>query len=410
MNDRKFHLMFAVGMIGATLIGCAESQEAIVGDSEGAGGVRASAILVDGHNDLPWRMRRNFDYDFDNFDIALRHEDGHTDIPRLREGGVGAQFWAAYVPSTYIGRGAARVALEQIDLIKRMSARYPELEMAYTVDDVRRIVGSGRIASLIGIEGGHAIENSLGALRMFYALGTRYMTLTHSATLDWADSATDDPRHGGLSEFGEEVVREMNRLGMLVDISHVSPETMADVLRVSEAPVIASHSNARSLTDHARNVPDEILRSVAENGGVVMVNFYSGFVTEPGAAVASEGFEVWRRLQEEYPGDEDAVERAMDEWEAQHPTPPGTLAELVDHIDRIVEVAGIDHVGLGSDFDGISVAPVGLEDVSKFPAVAEELRRRGYSEGDIVKIQGENVLRAWAEAEAMARRLRAAAL
>jgi membrane dipeptidase len=305
--------------------------------------------------------------DFDRFDLAVRHEDGHTDIPRLREGGVDAQFFAAYVPSDCEGPGAARVALEQIDLIRRMVARYADFELALGADDVRRIAGSGRIAALIGVEGGQAIENSLAVLRTFYALGARYLTFTHIDSTDWADAATDEPRHGGLSGFGEEVVREMNRLGMLVDISHVSAETMADALKVSEAPIVATHSGARAVNANSRNVPDDILRRIRENGGVVMVNFYSGFVVPEAAEVAS------------------------------------------DMLNHIVEVAGIDHAGLGSDFDGIVNAPEGLEDVSKFPAITEELIRRGYSEADIVKILGGNILRAMEGGEEVARRLSSAA-
>lgn len=376
-------------------------------DTARAAAIHEAAIVIDGHNDLPWRLRKRFKADFTEFDLAERHQHGHTDIPRLREGGVSAQFWAAYVPTEFIGRGAARIAFEQIDLIKRMTARYAELEMAYSAADVRRIKSSGRIASLIGVEGGHAIENSLGILRSFYELGARYLTLTHSDTIDWADAATDRPRHSGLTDFGEEVVREMNRLGMLVDISHVSAKTMADVLRVSRAPVIASHSNARSVADHARNVPDDILSGVAEGGGVVMVNFSSGFITPEGAAAARDMFEVWRQLRSDH-SDDAVLERTWREWRDEHPVPRATLADLVDHIDHIVQIAGVDHVGLGSDFDGIEVVPEGLEDVSRFPALTEELLRRGHSQTEIVKILGENLLRAMEGAEEAARRPRAA--
>jgi membrane dipeptidase len=371
--------------------------------SRRAAEIHARAIVVDGHNDLPWRLRTEFASSFAEFDLGSRHEDGHTDIPRLREGGVGAQFFAAYVPSEYEGHGAARIALEQVDLIKRMAIRYPDLEMACSTGDVQRIARSGKIAVLIAIEGGHAIENSLGVLRMFYELGARYMTLTHASSTDWADAATDEARHGGLTEFGEEVVREMNRLGMLVDISHVSVETMEDVLRVSEAPVIASHSGARAINNHSRNVPDAILSRMAEQGGVVMPNFYSGFVVPEGADMARDMFDVLRALRVEYGDDEDAVDEAWREWAAEHPIPRGTVSDVVNHIDRIVEVAGLDHAGLCSDFDGITVTPVGLEDVSTFPAITEELLRRGYTEDGITKILGGNVLRALAGAEDVAR-------
>ena len=398
------------GLIAAALLAAAISaaaQEVVVEEKQRAEAVQRQAILVDGHNDLPWRMRENFDYDLAAFDIAVRHSDGHTDILRLREGGVGAQFWAAYVPIEYLSEGGARVALEQIDFVRRMTEAYDDLEMAYGAADVRRIVAAGKIASLIGVEGGHAIENSLAVLRTFYALGVRYMTLTHASTTDWADAATDEPRHGGLGEFGEQVVREMNRLGMLVDISHVAPETMDDVLRVSRAPVIASHSNARAIADHPRNVPDDILRRIPENGGVVMVNFYSGFVVQEAAEIVREMFDVWRRIRAEHKGDDEAIERAGREWQAANPIPRGDVANLVDHIDHIVGVAGIDHVGIGSDFDGVTVLPEGLEDVSRFPSVTEEVVRRGYSDDDIKKILGGNVLRAFERAEEIARMLRA---
>ncbi len=402
LGIKRVCLAVLIGAVGS----CEPAGEEVkVGQSERAAAIRARAILVDGHNDLPWRVRSEFDSSFDLLDISARRADGHTDIPRLREGGVGAQFFAAYVPVDYIERGAARVALEQIDLIRRMVARYPELEMAYSAQDVRRVVGSGKIAALIGIEGGHAIENSLGALRMFYDLGVRYMTLTHASTIDWADAATDEERHGGLTAFGEQVVREMNRLGMLVDISHVSAETMRDVLRVTEAPVIASHSCARAIADHPRNVPNDVLRMLASNGGVIMVNFYSGFVVPEAAPIVEDMFEVQRRLRAEHPGDDAAFERAWSEWQAANPIPRGGVGHVVDHIDHIVQVAGVDHVGLGSDYDGVTQLPEGLEDVSKFPAITEELLRRGYSDGDILKILGANALRALEAAEDAASRL-----
>ena len=378
-----------------------------MGDNQQATEIRSRAFVVDGHNDLPWRYRMKFASNLDAFDLARRNEDGHTDIPRLREGGVGAQFFAAYVPSEY-EEGAARYALEQIDLIKRIAARYPDFEIAYTADDVWRIVESDKIAALIAVEGGHTIENSLGVLRMFYELGVRYMTLTHASNTDWADAATDQPKHGGLNEFGEDVIREMNRLGMLVDISHISAEAMDDVLRVSEAPVIASHSGALAINDHPRNVPDPVLRQIAENGGVVMVNFYSGFVVPEAADIVRGMFDVMRDLNAKYGDDSAALDSAWRAWAEENPIPRGTVSDLVDHIDHIVQVAGIDHVGLGSDFDGITVSPEGLEDVSTFPAITDELVRRGYSESEITRILGANVLRAMAEAESVAQRLQAA--
>jgi membrane dipeptidase len=380
-----------------------------MGTARKAAELHSRAIVIDGHNDLPWRLLTKMDSSFDRFDLASRHEDGHTDIPRLREGGVDAQFFAAYVPSDREGPGAARVALEQIDLIRRMVARYADFELALSAADVRRIAGSGRIAALIGVEGGQAIENSLAVLRAFYALGARYLTFTHIDSTDWADAATDEPRHGGLSGFGEDVVREMNRLGMLVDISHVSAETMADALRVSEAPIVATHSGARAVNANSRNVPDDILRQICKNGGVVMVNFYSGFVVPGAAHVARDMLDFYREVRVRFGEDSAGLESAMRQWEEEHPIPPGTVSDLVDHIDRIVEVAGIDHAGLGSDFDGIINAPEGLEDVSKFPAITEELLNRGYSEADIVKILGANILRAMEGAEEVARRSGAAA-
>jgi membrane dipeptidase len=394
----------------ATLSGCARGQEGTVADEKGTESVGRAAFVIDGHNDLPWRVRTEYGSSFDDFDLAERHEVGHTDIPRLREGIVGGVFFAAYVPSEYADQGAMRWALEQIDLIYRMVARYPEdLALARTADDVRHIVASGRIAALIGIEGGHTIENSLGALRMFSELGVRYMTLTHANTTDWADAATDEPRHGGLSEFGESVVLEMNRVGMLVDISHVSAEAMEDVLRVSQAPIIASHSGARAIADHSRNVPDEILRRLPENGGIVMVNFYPGFVVPEAADIVRDMFAVMREIRAQHGDDDEAVDNAWQEWWEANPIPRGTVADVVDHIDHIVQLSGVDHVGLGSDFDGITVTPEGLEDVSKYPAITEELMRRGYSDEDVAKILGGNILRAMAEAEEVARRLQTAA-
>jgi membrane dipeptidase len=367
--------------------------------------IHADAPLIDGHNDLPWEIREKAQGNLGVMDPNGALPQQHTDVPRLRAGGVGGVFWAAYVPVDRIGNGAAAFALEQIGLIKRMTDHSPVLEMARTADEVERIHRAGGVASLIGIEGGHAMENSLDVLRQFHELGVRYMTLTHANTIDWADAATDSARHGGLTKFGEEVVREMNRLGMLVDLSHVSPETMADAIRVSAAPVIFSHSSARALADHPRNVPDDVLRSLRENGGVVMINFYSGFV-EPIAAQQMRGmFDVQRRYREQFPDDPQAAQRAYDQWRRDNPVPRGTTATLADHIDHVVKVAGIDHVGLGSDYDGVTSLPVGMEDVSRFPYLTAELLRRGYSEADVRKVLGGNVLRAMRQAERVAERL-----
>ncbi len=371
--------------------------------TEEARRIQREAILVDGHNDLPYQFREKGDLSFQRIDITKPQPRLHTDIPRLRKGGVGAQFWSAYVSTHTMKTGTAvRETLEQIDVIHRMVRAHPEtFEMAYSVDDILRIHKQGKIASLIGIEGGHSIDNSLGVLRMYYALGARYMTLTHTESLDWADSATDQPKCHGLSPFGEQVVLEMNRLGMLVDISHVSVETMKHALRVSRAPVIASHSSAYALAPHPRNVPDDVLRLVAKNGGVVMVNFYSGFITPEGARASREMFRVYRELKARYPNEKD-LQTAMGQWVKEHPVPRGSVHNVVDHIEHIIKVAGVDHVGLGSDFDGINTVPYQLEDVSCYPNITQELLNRGYSKDDILKILGGNLLRAFRAAERVA--------
>jgi membrane dipeptidase len=369
--------------------------------------IHRAALLIDGHNDLPWQFREKNDLSFLKIDLRQPQKSLHTDIPRLRAGGVGAQFWSAFVPADTGKKGAAvRLTLEQIDVIKRMVASYPDtFEMAYTADDITRIRKKGKIASLIGVEGGHSIDNSLGVLRMMDALGVRYMTLTHSETLDWADSATDEAKHHGLTAFGEQVVREMNRLGMLVDISHVSAETMRHALRVSRAPVIASHSSAYALAEHPRNVPDDVLALIKKNGGVVMVNFYPGFVVPEAARLRRNMFEVSRELKKKYP-DERAFEAALRQWRKEHPIPTGSVHHVVDHIEHIIKVAGIDHVGLGSDYDGINSVPRQLEDVSCYPYITQELLNRGYNKEDIIKVLGVNILRVLAEAERVAKQSR----
>jgi membrane dipeptidase len=320
---------------------------------------------------------------------------------------VGGQFWSVYVPGEFRDSGFARVQLEQIDIARRVILTYADvLQPAYTAADVRRAHAAGRIGSLLGMEGGHAIENSLGALRAYYALGVRYMTLTHNVTLDWADAAMDSARHGGLTNFGKEVVREMNRLGMLVDLSHVSPGGMSDALDVSEAPVIFSHSSARALTDVPRNVPDSILRRLPANGGVVMVTFVPGFVSRAIVDHGARQRDVLGDAQRRFPGDTAAVAREVARWLAVNPAPRATLADVADHIEHVRRVAGADHVGLGSDFDGTgNNLPVGLEDVSTFPALLAELSRRGWTEADLRKLAGENILGAMARAEQVAGRL-----
>jgi membrane dipeptidase len=374
-------------------------------DEARARALHEGAIVVDGHNDLPWRIRSTWGLEFEGVDFSKRRSDGHTDLVRLREGGVDVQFWAAYVPVNFRGRAATAVAFEQIDLIKRLTGSYPsDLEMAYSLADIDRITGEGRIASMIGIEGGHAIANSLPVLGELYEAGARYITLTHSATLAWVDAAGDEERHGGLTDFGRNIVREMNRLGMLVDISHVTAASMRDAIEVARAPVIFSHSSARGVADHPRNVPDDVLGLVRENGGVVMVNFYSGFLVPEGALNVRDMFREEARLRAQYPDLED-FRREWERWQLEHPTPPGDVGTIADHIDHIARVAGIDHVGLGSDFDGVPMLPIGMDDVSFFPALTVELVKRGYSDDEVAKILGANLLRVLGEVEEVARQL-----
>jgi membrane dipeptidase len=365
------------------------------------------APLVDGHNDLPWRMREQKPrYDWTAFDIRKPQPTFHTDIQRIRAGGLGGQFWSVYVPGTLQGEEAVTATLEQIDAVQEMLRRYPHtFEAARTADDVERIARAGRVASMMGMEGGHSIDRSLAALRQFSRMGVGYMTLTHNVTLPWADAATDVAKSGGLSPFGEEVVREMNRLGMLVDLSHVSPDTMRDALRVTEAPVIFSHSSARAICDVPRNVPDDVLGEVKKNGGVVMVTFVPGFIAPeagPRHARREAERERLKALPQSTPA---AVTAALEAWDKANPGPKATLSQVADHIDHLRKVAGIDHVGIGGDFDGISTVVAGLEDVSTYPALFAELLRRGYGEDDLRKIAGRNVLRAMRGAEEVARRL-----
>jgi len=364
--------------------------------------------VIDGHNDLPWAIREATGPpgDLDAYDLS-RTTPGDTDLARLRAGGVGGQFWSVYVPAS-LPEGFARYQLEQIDLARRMIARYPDdLAFATTAAEVERAMSEGRIASLLGIEGGHAIEESLGALRAYHRLGVRYMTLTHSGTLSWADSSGEDRPHGGLTAFGEEVVREMNRLGMLVDLSHVSPDTMEDALRVAEAPVIFSHSSARALCDHPRNVPDPILGLLKDNGGVVMVTFVTAFISPE---VASASRPLWKELEGRTKDVVDPAERRAirEEIKARMPEIPVTLGEVANHIEHIRDVAGIDHIGLGGDFDGNDSWPEGLEDVSCYPTLFAELIRRGWSDAELAKLSSGNILRVMRRAEAVAARLQAA--
>ncbi|HEY2785042.1 MAG TPA: dipeptidase [Fimbriiglobus sp.] len=385
-----------------------KSSRAPVVLSEQALRIHRDNPVIDGHNDLPWELRRKDNMaSFRSIDIARLQPQLHTDIPRLRKGGVGAQFWSVYVPADTAEKGTAvRTTLEQIDVVHRMIQRYPnDLELALGTADIERIRKTGKIASLIGMEGGHSIDNSLAVLRSMYRLGVRYMTLTHSESLAWADSCSDKPRAHGLTKFGEDVVLEMNRIGMLVDLSHVSTETMKAALKVSKSPVIFSHSSARAVADHVRNVPDDVLAMVKANGGVVMVNFYSGFVVPEGARAMRKMFDVYRELQTKYK-DEKQLTAAMAQWSKENDYPAGTVQTVVDHIDHIVKVAGIDHVGIGSDFDGVNKLPFQLEDVSKYPFITQELLNRGYSEPDIRKILGGNLMRVFKAAEQVSEEMR----
>jgi membrane dipeptidase len=364
--------------------------------------VLKSTILIDGHNDLPWEIRENpkAPRDVEAYDLRKQGPD-EVDLARLKQGLLGAQFWSVYVPGELKG-GFAKVQLEQLDLARRMIAKYPEaMELALSTADIRRIRAKGKLASLLGMEGGHVLENSLGALRAYYDLGARYLTLTHNVTLDWADAALDRPKHGGLTPFGREVVREMNRLGMLVDLSHVSAEVMRDALDASAAPVIFSHSCARALVDHPRNVPDAILQRVAANGGVVMVTFVPPFVNP---AVKAWGEELHQAARGLDPDDPAYKRLEADYIKAHGPSPRASLKDVADHIDHVAKVAGREHVGIASDFWGGEM-PVGLEDVSRYPHLFAELIRRGWQDADLRKLAGENLLRAFARAEAVARRL-----
>lgn len=414
-----FHLAFQIQLGCVLAFGCiaagqthcsAQEPSDARGDvvvSERALAIHQRSYIFDGHNDLPWQVREKASRSFDGLDISQPQPELHTDIARLKQGGVGAQYWSVYVPAHTVESGLShQMTLEQIEIVQAMVQRYPEtFALALTSDDVLRIRQEGKIASLIGVEGGHSIENSMENLRRLFNLGARYMTLTHSDSLDWADSCSDEPRSGGLSEFGRDVVREMNRLGMLVDISHVSPQTMQAVLDTTQAPVMFSHSSARGVAEHVRNVPDEILKQLPKNGGVVMVNFFSGFVVPASAKNTADMFNQGRDLRKKYGDDMEKIDKEMAVFRASHPIFPGTVHDVADHIDHIVKVAGIDHVGIGSDFDGISTVPKQLEDVSMYPVLTQVLLDRNYSEADIHKVMSENMLRVMREAEAVSKKL-----
>ena len=373
--------------------------------SDKALAIHKEALLIDGHNDLPWELREADEPGFKNIDLTKPQKKFHTDIDRLKKGNVGAQFWSAYVPANTAGKKTAvKMTLEQIDVVHEMARRYPDtFEMAYGTEDVLRIRKAGKIACLIGVEGGHSIDNSLQVLRTLYRLGTRYMTLTHSESLDWADSCSDAPKANGLTPFGVNVVHEMNRLGMLVDLSHVSPDTMKAALKATKAPVIFSHSSARAVADHPRNVPDDVLKLVKENRGVVMVNFYSGFLTPEGARAMQLMFEKGRELKKQFPNDEAKYREAYRAWAKQNDYPAGDVTNIVDHIDHIVKVAGIDCAGIGSDFDGVPKLPRQMNDVSCYPLITQIMLDRGYTKEQIHKVLGGNVMRVFAEAEKVSR-------
>lgn len=362
--------------------------------------------VIDGHNDLLWEARQRVGYDFDRLDVAGDCPT-HTDLPRLRRGGVGGQFWSVFVPASLAGDDAVSATLEQVDAGHQLVARYAgELAFARTPEEVERAWGSGRIASMLGAEGGHSINSSLATLRMLHVLGVRYMTLTHNSNVPWADSATDEPAAGGLTRFGVEVVREMNRIGMLVDLSHVSPDTMRDALTATEVPVIFSHSSARAVCDSPRNVPDDVLERLRANNGVCMVTFVPMFVNPDAAAWRAE-LTATAAARGITPANADEYSAFTDDWRAKNPTPKATLEDVVRHVEHVREVAGVDHVGLGGDYDGTSTLPEGLEDVSGYPRLLSALADRGWSDADLGKLTSSNVLRVWRDAETGAQELQA---
>ena len=369
-------------------------QYSIVEVTTRAQRIHQSTFVFDGHNDLPYTLRKNASSSFTKMDIAKPQPSIHTDIPRLRKGNVGAQYWSVYVPASTAYRGEAlSQTLEQIEIVHAMVEKYPDT-FALTRDyqEIVRARREGKIASLIGVEGGHSIEDSMANLHRLFDLGARYMTLTHSDTLSWADSATDETEHDGLNRFGEAIVQEMNKIGMIVDLSHVSEATMHDALDISTAPIMFSHSSARSVANHVRNVPDTVLKRMKDNDGIVMVNFFSGFVDPEAAEIMSNMFDVSRELRKKHEEDEQ-YNAAMARWRAANPYPPGTIHDVVDHIDHLVRVAGINHVGIGSDYDGVSKLPMGLEDVSTYPRITQLLLDRGYCRRDIDKIMSGNMMR-----------------
>lgn len=411
MNRAVLIFMLAAGTFGAasaaynaTVAKPTDSQMAEVRE------ILREVPLIDGHNDLPWQYRQLND-DLDAIDLtkdtSRLKSPLVTDIPRMRAGGMGGQFWSVYIPTTLEGPAAVQAVLEQIDVVHCLIARYPEtFELALTAADIERIHRSGKIASLIGMEGGHSIDNSLAVLRMTYALGARYLTLTHVKNTDWGDSANDVPQHHGLTPFGEDVVREMNRLGMLVDLSHVSPETMRAALKISQAPVIFSHSSCRALCDDPRDVPDDVLQLLPANGGIIMITFFPPYLTERARAHGQLKHHEKTRLEKAYPDQTKRVEAALKKWDEAHPLPhAASLSDVADHIDHVRKTIGVDYIGVGGDYEGFDGPPDGLEDVSCYPALLGELLRRGYSREEIKKVAGLNVLRVLRQAEAVAAKL-----
>jgi membrane dipeptidase len=395
---------FVVWIPAQSAIGQSDSERDPIKVSEQAIRIHQSGPVIDGHNDLPWALRAAGGLT-DKVNLKDRQPDFHTDIPRLRTGGVGAQFWSVYVPVSTMNQGSAlTTTLEQIELVRAMCQAYPDtFELALSTADIERIRADGKIASMIGVEGGHSIEDSLNVLRQLYDQGARYMTLTHSKSLPWADSCTGDVKCGGLSPFGEEVVREMNKLGMLVDISHVSADCMRDTLRVSKAPIIFSHSSVYEIANHPRNVPDDVLKLTKENGGVVMVNFYNAYVHPIDATRSRRYYARRSELSKQFPEDQERVDAELKKWLTANPRSNNcTVHDVLDHIDHIVDLVGIDHAGLGSDFDGVPALPKQLDDVSAYPVITQGLLDRGYSEAEIRKVLGENLMRVFRETEAVA--------
>jgi len=390
-------------MVCVTVSSLSAYQESYVDVSPRAARIHNSTFVFDGHNDLPYTLKKVASSSFAKMDIAKSQPTIHTDIPRLLQGNVGAQYWSVYVPASTAYRDAALLeTLEQIQIVHAMIEQYPKTFAPISnYQDIVRARRQGKIASLIGVEGGHSIEDSIANLNRLFDLGARYMTLTHSDTLTWADSATDTPQHQGLNAFGEEIVRQMNSLGMIVDLSHVSESTMHDALDTTKAPIMFSHSSARSVADHVRNVPDTVLQRMPSNGGIVMVNFFSGFIDPEAAKIMSTMFDVSRKLRKQY-SDDGEFDAAVKRWRAANPYPRGTIYDVVDHIDHIVKIAGIDHVGIGSDFDGVSKLPLGLEDVSTYPRITQLLLDREYSKRDIDKIMSGNMMRVIRQVERVA--------